>query len=577
MKKKFLYVFAIMLLCLPVFLWIRSFPLHTDIKGPEPKTIIPKETILSVSELHSQSGASALALVVVDQDSRWPDLLSVLKTIGIPVAVYSDFQEAKKHKVVFIYPAISGLLFKAEQLESIRKYVKDGGHLIATNVFGGGLQDVFGYRSLESNKIRKNISFNQQSIQFSSDDPEIALGSTSYSEAKKIIGTFEDGTAAIIESDFGRGHAVAIGFDLGDFAYLSASGRGEGMNYPYVNSFVNGIDPILVLIKSIYRKNNKDAVTLGTVPFDKELTLLMTHDVDFRKSVDHALVYARAEEKLGIKATFFAQTKYVNDFGDEIFFRDADIRTYIRIQKAGMEIGSHSVSHSRLFNKFELGTGEEKYPDYSPFNESWSFTKQGTLLGELRVSKFLLDQKLIKQNSVSFRAGELKDPEALPQALQGTGYLYDSSGTAGSHFTNFPVHLTYNRRGKSYVNVFRFPVTIEDESMPPLFERLKDSNDTCEKVALLKAVCTILVHPNIRGHKLDYVVETIKYWKDRAHFSTVKDFGDWWSVRDQLKVRVDGKIISIESVSALKGLPLELPDGRTKLVDLEAGLNKFDF
>jgi peptidoglycan/xylan/chitin deacetylase (PgdA/CDA1 family) len=574
-KERILIALFIILFTIPVVQWVRMRPLHPELNGPISKTVIPEETKLNLADFPKSSDAS-LALVIVDEQSRWPDLVSVLKAHGIALSLYKKVEEAKKHKVMFVYPAISGKLLSATELEWIKKYVRDGGNIIATNVLGGGLQEVFGFRALTEGMIHKTIKLQDESIQFSSDKKEDALGSYSYTEPKKAIATFEDGTAAILNHQLNKGHSLLIGFDIGDLAYLSNSGRAEDMNYPYVNDFVNGVDPLMKLIKAFYRDHEPKAVTLGTVPFDKELTLLMTHDVDFRESVDHALAYARSEEKLGVKATFFAQTKYVNDFGDEIFFRDGDIRNYNRIKKLGMELGSHSVSHSRVFIKFKIGTGEEKYPEYTPFNENWFFTKQGTVLGELRVSKFLLDQKVKAQDTVSFRAGELKDPPKLPQALESTGYKYDSTGTTGNHLTNFPIRLTYNRRGLSYVKVFRFPVTIEDEMKPPLFERLQSSNETCEKVAKLKAVCTILVHPNIRGQKLDYVVETIKYWKDRAHFSTVKDFGDWWSTRDELKVNIIGNSIQIESTRTMKGLPLELPNGKTKLVDLESGMNSFE-
>lgn len=577
MKKKLLIAVVILLLCVPVVLWYQSRPLHTDINGPVEKSQVPDEIPLTLKDFETKRSPGSLALVVVDSDSRWPDLISVLKTHGIQVSVYQKLSEAKNHKVIFIYPAISGRLFTAVELEELKSYVKKGGNLIATNVLGGGLQEVFGFRGLDENNTRKYLKFGEQTIQFSSPEKEVAAGSVSYTEPKNAIASFEDGRAAVLENKFGKGNATLIGIDVGNFAYLSSSNRLEGTSYPYLNDFVSGIDPLMKYIKSVYRKYDPNAVTLGTVPHDKDVTILMTHDVDFRESVAHALAYAREEDKLGIKATFFVQTKYVHDFGDEIFFRDADIRSYRRIKKLGMEIASHSVSHSLLFHKFGLGNGKEIYPNYRPYNVNWGFNKEGTILGELRVSKFLLDSKLPKQETISFRSGNLRDPQKLPQALMASGYKYDSSGTTGMHLTNFPIRLTYNRRGKSYVNVFRFPVTVEDEKMPPLLERMDSSNKTCEEVAKLKAVCTILVHPNIRGHKLDYVLGTIKYWKDRAYFSTVGEFGDWWSTRDQLKVSVAGNVISIESVLPMKGLPLELPDGKTKLVDLESGMNKFDF
>jgi hypothetical protein len=40
---------------------------------------------------------------------------------------------------------------------------------------------------------------------------------------------------------------------------------------------------------------------------------------------------------------------------------------------------------------FPRGTGEERYPDYRPYVASTTKSYNGTVLGELRVSRFTVD------------------------------------------------------------------------------------------------------------------------------------------------------------------------------------------
>src|SRR5207248_2678582 len=65
--------------------------------------------------------------------------------------------------------------------------------------------------------------------------------------------------------------------------------------------------------------------------------------------------------------TYFIQTKYIRDYNDDIFFDDRGIIHLKKLAELGMEIGSHTVAHSRLFSQFPMGTGSEQYPTYAPF------------------------------------------------------------------------------------------------------------------------------------------------------------------------------------------------------------------
>jgi len=91
-----------------------------------------------------------------------------------------------------------------------------------------------------------------------------------------------------------------------------------------------------------------------------------------------------------------------------------------------------------------LGSGRERYPRYRPFVESVSRVRGASVLGELRVSRFLLEQ-LAGARVVSFRPGRLSYPFSLPQALQATGYRYSSSITANTVLTHLPYQLTHDR------------------------------------------------------------------------------------------------------------------------------------
>ena len=183
------------------------------------------------------------------------------------------------------------------------------------------------------------------------------MGTYGYTDASAPLARFDDGTAAVTQVAHGPGRAYAIGVDLGFLLLKGYNNRGEELVKTFDNEFDPTLDVWLRLIKAMYRTAQEEAVTLGTVPFGKSLSVMMTHDVDFTQSIKHAVEYAEYEKSQGVVGTYFIQVKYIRDYNDDIFFNDGGVRYVKQLADLGMELGSHTIAHSRVFNQFPMGTG----------------------------------------------------------------------------------------------------------------------------------------------------------------------------------------------------------------------------
>jgi hypothetical protein len=229
-----------------------------------------------------------------------------------------------------------------------------------------------------------------------------------------------------------------------------------------------------------------------------------------------------------------------------------------------MEIASHSVSHSRAFKNFDIGDGEEDSSNYHPFVQTKTITNYGTVLGELKVSKRLLDNSL-GINVVSFRPGHLTVPNSLPQMLVSSGYKYSSSVTANDAITHFPFQLSYDREDEKEVPIFEFPVTIEDEE-GNMLERLDQYIKLADEIENENGIVVVLIHPNITDYKLEFEKRFVLAEMHKAAFMTVQEFGDWWSARNQVQVEIKDCRIIVESPEPIDGLTLLLPNGKSKVL-----------
>jgi hypothetical protein len=549
---------------------VYKFP---ELSGPDAPTSIAKPEDTNWQR-YSHGQPNRLALLLTDTNSAWLGLAHGLKSIGVPFIITTDYRIALQHRVVLVYPLISGKVLDADALRALGDFPKSGGTLIAVNVLGGGLSPVFGFVDAVPARTHNEVKFDRrQSLAAGfTDDKEASVrfaaaggsaGSYEYSTpSNNPLAVYEDGTAAIVGQNHDRGHAYALGLDIGALLLIAYNNREEGIARSYVNDFEPGVDVILRLLRNMYVAGERDAVTLGTVPDGKSLAVVLTHDIDYTKSMANAVEYAQFEKSAGIRTTHFIQTKYVRDWNDDVFFNAQALPQLQALVSLGAEIGSHSVAHSAVFNKFALGTGTERYPAYQPFVKDQQHTDNGTVLGELRVSKFLLDH-FTGQTVRSFRPGHLKDPYSLPQALVATGYRFSSSATANNSLTHLPFQLNYGRENNAELNVFEFPVTIEDEQSPKLGDRLEPAVALARKISRYHGTCVVLIHPDILDHKLEFERRFVDGVRDIAWFGSLSDLGQWWTVRNgiDLDVSQEGgrRIITLDLTEKISGLPLELP------------------
>ena len=592
-EKTFRIIITLLLpACFIGFVLVVAYPLITGhyrvraknifvfdgVSGPDSVTAIaaPQPTRWQAYE---KGSASRLAILLTDKDSAWLGLVHGLKTIGVPFRITTDVDEALKHNVVLVYPTISGKVLTTGQIEQIADYARTGGNLIGVNVLGGGLQSFFGFKSVTSSRAHHRLVLqNNHPVTHDLADKDFRIirlstkqiddlpfGTHSYEAPKHApLALYNDGTPAMVYNQFGESEVYAIGFDIGFYLLKAYNRRMENVAATYANGFESSGDNLLRLLKAIYERHEPQAVTLGTVPYDRSLSVILTHDIDYSQSLENALVYARHERDSDTTATHFIQTKYVRDWNDKVFFDDENIGYIHELEALNVELASHSVSHSLLFHDFTPGSGDEQYPAYTPFVKNARRTYNGSILGELRVSRFLIEYFAPNRRVVSFRPGHLSNPLALPQALQATDYRYSSSVTANVSLSHLPFRLNYNRDIDSEVDVFEFPITVEDELPPKMDDRLDDAINLAHKIGRFGGIFVVLIHPDILGHKLDFQVEFVKAMKPYAWFGSLRQFGDWWSARDGVTIDIehsaDEKRLMLDIPEAVDGLVLNVPE-----------------
>jgi peptidoglycan/xylan/chitin deacetylase (PgdA/CDA1 family) len=554
---------------------IHDFP---GLEGPSEQTLVgaPAATAWTAYDAGSPS---RLAVLLTDPDSSWLGLAHALKSFGVPFRVTTDVGEALRHRVVMVYPRISGLVLSGSELQAIAAHPRGGGHVIGVNVLGGGLDEVFGFSEATDSRERFSIKLDPSAsplLSEFSDEMEqtVSLGNRQIHE--ETIGTmgfsglreeplavYEDGSAAIIWRSFGEGKTYAFGFDVGDFLFRAHHGRHYAANRSYVNAFEPSADVIVRLIRNIYRAGEPNAVLIGSVPDGKRLSVMFSFDVDADTSYDRMVDYAELLHASDIRATFFIQAKYVRDYNDAILLNADAVENLEALTRLDMEIGSHTVAHSRQFSSFPLGTGDEIYPHYRPFVVDRQETRDGTILGELRVSKFLLESLAAPETVVSFRPGYLEYPRQLPQALVASAYRISSSMTANRALTHLPFQLNRNREASQELAVFEVPVTVEDESRPEMGRRVGDAIALARRIARYGGSFVVLTHPNVLGHKFEFHKTFIAALDDWAWFGSLSDFGNWWAARNAVEVDVlcaeTACTIRLDASQAVHDLTLELP------------------
>jgi hypothetical protein len=555
--------------------------LALGVEGPQASSSIeaPRKTPLTA---YGADSPSRLSVLVDNTQSNWLDLAHGLKAIGVPFSVTTSYREALGHRVILIYPLVSGRALTRQALRALAEWTRNGGTLIGVNVLGA-LNALFGFSQPAVHRKLVRVNFlcgttppcdfqgdAETSIQIGDlTQPQGILGTTAYSDLRpgvRVLARYESGAAAAIMRQYGKGRAVALGLDIGQLMYLGYSNRSQGVAESYVDSYEPTIDVFLRLLRGVYVLGNPLAITLSPTPNGKQLTVMLTHDLDFYPSFCNAVQYATFEHDTGVRATYFVQTKYITDWEDRAFLTPQNVACLKRLKALGMELDSHTVSHSYQFNHFPEGTGREGYPDYRPFETSKDLTEHGTVMGETRVSRFLLEKLIGLKTVPAFRAGYLRNPRSLPQTLQATGYSFSSTTTANASLTHLPYQLNYGDDADKELNIFEFPITIEDQRPPLLPQRLGSAIRIAHEISREQGTFVLLIHPNITGMKLAFERHLVSAIKPFSYFTTVGSFGRWWRARNAVTVAARGQgetvAVTLSVPLSLTGLTLALPAGR---------------
>jgi hypothetical protein len=503
-------------------------------------------------------------------------LVHTLREMGVPFFVTRDLDQALRHRLVILSTDTDGHTFTDDQVRKLSLHVARGRSILAFNVFAGGLRSLFGFRDYVPSRHRHRVRFELDGDPLQSyinrpEEREISLGSPKYDEIfwtngyategpAVVLARFEDGTAAVVRKKTGEGYTYLIGLSLQDAVLRNQVNRDYDAERHYANAFEPGSDVWMLIVRAWYESTQTNAVRLATIPDGQSSVLLISHDVDWENSFDPALDFALMENRNKAKSTFFIQTKYVSDANSRAFFFGRNLDDLKRLQSLDFSLGSHSVIHSRGFNKFDLGTGKEALINYRPQGTGFDTATGASVLGEVVVSKQLLDGELPGQRTVFFRAGHLRVPPTLPEALERCGYAFDSSFTAPDVLTNFPYALPVGLGFVEDSGLFEFPVTLEDEESPSLEQRVDQALEVVRANAENGAISVILIHSNESQHKLRAEQELLRKLPSDIGVTDMVGFAQFWRSRDRVKWEVSDSRdssttrLSVTAEEAIDGL-----------------------
>lgn len=496
-------------------------------------------------------------------------LRRIAESQGLPHRFIDSPEELGGYPLAVLAEAPSNKDLDPRWTEALYAYVEEGGALLAPGRPGSELYPLLGIRDLSSKRTRTRL-------EFSGSDPALAyvdhprervlsLGNgerTVYPEviwshgaesdgSGEVLARFEDGSAALTRNYYGRGTVYFLGVSLAETVLLPQSGGDYEAQREFVNAVEPSADAILLIVKAMYEEYVPRAAYLSPIPRARPTALVLTHDVDAQSSFLDSLKFAALAEEFGARSTFFINTKYFKDSMDIGYYLiPENLRAVRELARRGHEIASHTVAHSKEFDRAPLGDPGVRFADYRP-------DKRITVHGEARVSKELLDRDVKGQDTVSFRSGYLAFPESLIPTLQAAGYRYDSSFSANDALTTFPYFaLPLRKPGAEQSEVLEIPVTLDDALGFLTKARVEEAESRWREVVKAHAdnesVTVLLVHPSdTRGetYKLKAQRSVMEYARSLdAWMGCLKDFGDFWTARagtEIASVQADGRSLEI--------------------------------
>ncbi len=520
-----------------------------------------------------------------------------LRAVGVPAVIAPTIAEAVKYRIVILAGAPSPGAIAPDDISRLGTYASSGGVLIGEALTDPKLFDIFGIAATSERTDRSAIDWVAKDDETIADldrpserhvDIDDRYGSAfrtvGYADQKSadVLARFDDGTAAVIRNCAKDGGSVyALGARLTDLVTRHHEGARWSAKAEYQNAFDTSADGWLLWLRGVYRAHIDGGVTMSTTPAGKRFAVLPTLSLNFSVGVGPTTDYVREAADRKITPTVFVWTKVVTDWLDVAFFSDSgpfdDVMQKVKAQ--GAEIAAQTVAHSPVFDKLPMGTGTESFPSYQPFVASKTLTTGASVLGEIRVSRQLIQSRL-NPRMTSFRAGYLLTTPRLAVAEEAAGIRDDSSTTQGWVGGALPFSIP-RFDGTGYADVTTFPVVVEDERGARIDQRLDEARDLIAANGDNGAPSVILFHPNGWDWKLKAWDKLLMDIPSDAWTGTVQRFGDFWQDRGRAALVTSpsgacdgGRHIEVKSLNAawpVKGQVLDVAGRKLKKLVLGTG------
>jgi len=537
----------------------------------------------------------ALALLAPDPQEYAFGARHLASEMGIPYLFTHELTIALRQPMILMTGAVDGNFMTDATTAKIHDYIAGGGIVVVDDGESAGVQILAGIDGLMPSEHRYTMS-----IDAGSGDPgfarlkhpeerTISLGNKKEGQAvltqgynlkpggtQRVIARFDDDTAAIVSRRIGKGRIYVTGLAYYDSVLRPQDDQAIEAGRVYDNGFEPSADVPQMMVRDWYLHLVAGAIVTDTTPDGLSGALIITHDVDYSKSVLNMLPYAKAEKTHGFTTTYFVQAKTVHDIEDYAFYDARAKQIVATVAGEGGDIGSHTVAHAPDFRTFPVGTGKETPDNYKPYvkviapDHSHGLTIGASLTGEVHVSQQRLDAASPLVHVDALRTGYLLINRELWTVLERYGYRFDSSYAAGEVMTAYPYAAMEEQGGTNQSRIVEFPIVLADaDGWVPMLPHMSAFDAVLDDEADIHGVVTTLIHPDVVADKLPTELALVAHARPRMWVGDMDAFGDFWVKRSRTDVAgspvVDGREhVIVTSPHGVDGLTLDFPASLTQ-------------
>ena len=537
----------------------------------------------------------ALAVFAPDPQEFGYGARHLASQMGIPYLFTHDFNQALRQPMIVMTGAVDGNFMTETATKRLRDYLNAGGIVVADDGESGGIQDLAGIADLTPSQHRYRMT-----MDVPSGDPgfgrlrlpeeqTISLGNKGEGQAvltqgyrmkpgtsARVLARFDDGSVALVGRNLGKGRIYVTGLAYYDSVLRPQDDQAIEAGRVYDNGFEPSADVPQMMVRDWYLHLVPGAVVTDTTPDGLAGALIITHDVDYSKSILNMLPYAKAEKEHTFSATFFVQAKTVRDVEDQAFFNAHARQIVATVFGEGADIASHTVAHAPDWKTFPVGTGRETPDNYKPYvkvvapDHSHGLTIGASVTGEVHVSKQRLDTCAAGIDVDALRTGYLLINRAQWTVLERYGYRYDSSYAAGEVMTSFPYTAMEEQGGSQESRILEFPIVLADaDGWVPMLPHMPAFDRVLDDEAQIHGVVTTLIHPDVVADKLPTELALVQHARPAMWVGSIDAFGDFWNKRASTTIESavsgQGETVSVTAPHGADGLTLDFPSTVTSV------------